>query len=104
MHRYRKWMSVGLLALTPGIAAAGASDWPQLKPGLGSSTAAARSAKKSGGEANQELAERIAKALRNAKLSGYDIDIDVRDGAVILNGFVAGVEQRSAATKITRKV
>jgi hypothetical protein len=88
MHRYQKWMSVGLLALTPGIAVAGALDSPQLKPGYGSATAGARTAKKTKAAANQELAEKIAKSMRNAKLSGYDIDIDVRDGVAILDGFV----------------
>lgn len=104
MHRYQKWLSVGLLALTPGIAVAGALDSPQLKPGPRSATGTARSAKKSRADANQELAEKIAKALRNAKISGYDIDIDVRDGVVILEGIVAGVEQRSAAAKVARTV
>jgi hypothetical protein len=104
MHRYQKWMSVGLLALTPGIAVAGALDSPQLKPGYGSATAGARTAKKTKADANQELAEKIAKSMRNAKLSGYDIDIDVREGVAILDGFVISSEQRKAATKAARSV
>ena len=104
MHRYQKWLSVGLLALTPGTALAGALDSPQLKPGQGSVTASGRPAKKSKAAANQELAEKIAKAMRKAKLNGYDIEIDVRDGVVTLDGLVYGIEQRIAAAKAAGSV
>jgi hypothetical protein len=102
MLRYQKWLSAGLLALTPGIAMAGALDFPTLKPRQGA--AAPRPPKKSRAAVNQELAEKIAKALRNSKLDGYDIDIDVRDGVVILEGFVTRPEQRTAAAKAARAV
>lgn len=104
MYRYQKWLSAGLLALTPGIATAGSLDSPQLKLGQGPATSAARPAKKTKAAANQELADKVAKALRSTKLNGYDIDIDVRDGVVILEGFVTAGEQRSAATKAVRAV
>src|SRR5579872_866985 len=57
MQRYPKWLSVGLLALTPGVASAGALDSPQLKLGQGGAQSATRSAKKTKSAANQELAE-----------------------------------------------
>ena len=114
MHRYQKWLSVGLLALTPGIAVAGALDSPQLKPGQGAASpggqsangrfANGRPAKKSRAAANQELAEKIAKSMRKAKLNGYEIEIDVRDGVVTLDGIVKGVEQRIAAAKAAGSV
>lgn len=104
MRPYQKWLSVGLLALTPGLAMAGALNSPILKPNQGAATAAARPAKKSRPAANQELADKIAKALRKSKLDGYDINIDVRDGVVILDGFVTRAEQRSAAAKAARAV
>ena len=56
------------------------------------SASEAQSVKRSRPAANQELANKIAKALRNSKLDGYDINIDVRDGAVILDGFVTHAE------------
>lgn len=104
MGRFQKWLCVGLLGLTPGIAAAGALDSPQLRLGQSPATTVARPARKTKAAVNQELAEKIAKALRNSKLNGYDIDIDVRDGVVILSGFITAVEQREAATKAVRAV
>jgi hypothetical protein len=104
MRRYQKWLSVGLFALTPGIAMAGALNSPQLKLGQGPATATTRPARRSKAAANQELAEKIAKALRNAKLDGYDIDIDVRDGVVVLDGFVTRNEQRNIAARVARNI
>ena len=103
---YQKLLSTGLLALTPGIAMAGALDSPQLKLTAGPRPAAtaARAANKSRAAANQELADKVAKALRSSKFNGYDIEIDVRDGVVILDGFVSLVDQRIAATKAARAV
>ena len=102
MRQHQRWLSIGLLALTPGIAMAGALDFPPVKPGAG--TAPARPAKKSKAAVNQELAEKIAKAMRKAKLNGYDIEIDVRDGAVTLDGSVNSIEQRRAAAKAAGSV
>jgi hypothetical protein len=65
---------------------------------------AARPANKTRAAINQELADKVAKALRSSKLNGYDIEIDVRDGVVILDGFVSVVDQRIAATKAARGV
>src|SRR5438128_416563 len=104
MHRYQKWLSMGLLALTPGIAAAGALDSPLLKQIHKAASPASRPAKKTRAELNQDLAEKIAKAMRAAKLSGYDIDIDVRDGMVVLDGSVTSVAQRNVAAKVARSV
>ena len=104
MRQYHKWLSVGLLALTPGIASAGALAAPNLKPGQATPSAAARPAKRSRASANQELADKIARALRSSRLDGFDINIDVRDGVVILDGFVTRAEQRHAAAKAARSV
>jgi len=104
MRQYQKWLSAGLLTLTPGIASAGALDAPNLKPGLGAPSAGARPVKRSRAATNQELADKIARALRNSKLDGYDINIGVRDGVVVLEGFVTRAEQRNAAAKAARSV
>ena len=104
MRRYEKWLSVGLVALTPGLVTAGALDARALKPNPGANKPAARPALISRAVANQELADKIARALRNSKLDGYDISIDVRDGVVILDGFVTRTEQRSAAAKAVKAV
>jgi hypothetical protein len=102
MRRYQKLLSVGLLALTPGVAMA-------VLLGGGSSSnsgavvqAADRPTKAQ--KQNQELAQRVAKALQKVKLNGFDIRIDARDGVVTLDGTVANVEQRQAAAKAIKKV
>ncbi|HLJ12559.1 MAG TPA: BON domain-containing protein [Planctomycetaceae bacterium] len=48
---------------------------------------------------NQKLAEAVAKALKEANLTGYDIDISVQRGVVTLQGRVADAEARKAAEK-----
>jgi hypothetical protein len=90
MRPYQKWLSLGLLALTPNIAFADAVS-PTAK------SAANAPAQKKKGVSNQELAERVAQALRKAKLSHYEIDIDARSGVVTLVGKISRPEQRKAA-------
>ncbi|MBI3863323.1 MAG: BON domain-containing protein [Planctomycetia bacterium] len=100
MRRYQKWMSVGLLALAPGLGLAGKFD----SPANGAGPVAGRSAKKSKADLNQEIAQRVANALQRAKLNGYDIQIDVRDGIVALDGTVGSREQKIAAGKTSSSV
>jgi hypothetical protein len=95
MRRYQKWLSVGLLALTPGLTLAGPLNSPILN-GSGTSKPAAKPSK---GASNQEIANKIAVALRKAKLSGFDIEIKVEDGTATLDGMVASPQQRAAAHK-----
>ncbi len=97
MRPYQKWLSLGLLALTPNMALADAFS-PTSKSG------ASAPAQKKKGVPNQELAERVAQALRKAKLSQYEIDIDARSGVVTLFGKIAKREQRVAAEKAVRAV
>lgn len=101
MRRYQKWLSVGLLALTPGMATAGLLDGASRNS---ATPVAERSAKKSKKSQNQELALKVAKALQKAKLSGYDIQIDARDGVVTLDGTVGNREQQVAAAKVSSTV
>jgi hypothetical protein len=90
MRPYQKWLSMGLLALTPSIAFADAGS-PTPKTGANPPV------QKKKGVSNQELAERVAQALRKAKLSQYEIDIDARSGVVTLVGRITKPEQRKAA-------
>jgi hypothetical protein len=106
MRRYHKWLSVGLLFLTPGIAAAGLfGDATKSSASNSASTAAAsdRAVKKKK-EINQDLAVRVGKALQKVKLNGYDIQIDVLDGIVTLDGTVGSREQRMAVEKAASAV
>ncbi len=106
MRGYQKWLSVGLLALTPGVAAAGLINeppWVRRSNSASAAAAADRAAKKKK-EINQDLAVRIGKALQKIKLNGYDIQIDVRDGVVTLDGSVGTRAQRTAAAKTSSAV
>jgi osmotically-inducible protein OsmY len=110
MRRYQKWLSVGLMALTPGAAMAGLINGASRGGPVSSAEApvAEQFAASSQPEPNQELAERVGKALQklkqNGKLSGYDMQIDVREGVVTLDGTVVSHEQRVAAGKTSAKV
>src|SRR5262245_37997770 len=93
MRRYQKWLSAGLMALTPSLALAGPLNSP-IPKGTGAPTStSAKSA------SNQETANKIAAALRKAKLNGYEIEISVQNGVATLDGMVATKEQRAAAQK-----
>jgi len=97
MRPYQKWLSVGLLALSPSIAFADAFS-PASRSG------ANVPAQKKKGVSNQELAERVAQALRKANLSQYEIDIDARNGVVTLVGKISKPEQRTAVQKAVSSV
>lgn len=98
MRRYQKWLSVGLLALTPGITLAG--PFSKKDPKAGAPTAAPKRVTAS----NQEQAEKVKAALKKAKLTGYEIDISVAGGIATLSGMVGSPAQRAAATKAAESV
>ncbi len=56
------------------------------------------------GLGNQELAERVAKALKEAKIIGTGIDIEVRDGVVKLTGSVADSLQKAKAAEVVAAI
>ena len=92
MRRYQKWLSVGLLALTPQLALA--NDYA-------SPDAPAAAAKPN---PNDELANRVHKRLEKADHKGCSIDIEVRGGVVVLSGSVSNPEQRAGLEKATKSV
>src|SRR5260221_2496090 len=104
MRRYQKWLTLGLMALTPGVTLAGPLNSPLLKQSTTTnSPAASQSAQKKGGS-NQEIANKIAAALKKAKLSGYEIEISVEKGVATLDGMVGSPAQREAAAKVVGSV
>ncbi len=98
MRRYQKWLSVGLIALTPGVTLAGPLDSPQ-QQSTSSAAAAAKPAQKAKGNTNQDIANRIKASLLKAKLHTFDIEISVDKGVATLDGAVGSPEQRKAAHK-----
>lgn len=49
---------------------------------------------------NQKAANEVAGALRSAKLQGYDIGIEVKEGTAILTGEVTDPAQKDKATQV----
>jgi len=101
MLRYRKWvLTLGIMAVSPGIVTAGPFSFLKRKPRQ--QTSARQTAKS--GRSNQRVAEDIAAALRAARLHGHDIDIEFRNGVAKLTGTVTDVRQKAKATAIVSKV
>lgn len=95
MKAYRKWvLSLGIAAVTPGIALAGPFSI------FNRSSQPARTAAVD----NQKLAEEVASNLRAAKLTGFDIDIEVREGVCILSGKIKDAAQKQRASIVASKV
>ncbi len=83
MRRYGKWvLTLGIVAVAPGLAAAASYPW-QSNDTDASSGAAAQKSK------NQQVAENIALALKKSAFHGYEIDIEYRNGLATLRGKVS---------------
>lgn len=96
MRKHRKWvMSLGLLAAAPAAAWAGPLSF--LPFGKSKPPAVAR-------QDNQKIAEAIARALRQARLTGYDIEIEFRDGVARLKGKIKDAAQKAKATRVVAAV
>ncbi len=92
MRHLGKWlMALGLLAIVP--AASDAALW-------GGNSAQNQQAAK---QKNQKAANEVAGALRGAKLQGYDIGIEVKEGTAILTGEVTDAAQKDKATQVASK-
>ncbi len=94
MRSYRKWvLSLGLAAaVAPSLALAG----PFSQKPVGAQAASAGN--------NQQTAESVAQALRAAKLAGFDIDVEVREGVCTLSGKIGSSEQKERASKAVAAV
>ncbi len=91
MRHLGKWlMKLGLLAVVP--ATSDAALW-------GNSAQNQQAAK----QKNQKTANEVAGALRSAKLQGYDIGIEVKEGTAILTGEVTDPAQKDKATQVASK-
>ncbi len=89
MRHLGKWlMALGLLAAVPTTTNAGLwGDSPQEVK-----------------QKNQKVANDVSIALRDAKLQGYDIGIEVTEGTAKLTGEVTDATQKEKASKIAGKV
>jgi len=102
MRRYQKWLTVGLLALTtPGMVFAGSG---AAKQGVTARAQSANTGKSAKQAANQEVANRIQKALQSSDVQMDQVEILVSDGKALLKGRVATPNDRKAAEAIAKKV
>ncbi|MCA9047236.1 MAG: BON domain-containing protein, partial [Planctomycetaceae bacterium] len=91
MRKYGKWLLVlGVLAANPAWVRADG-----FLQGLRQNAAQQSSTK----EQNQQLAEQIKIALQQARLNAYDVEIEVRNGVVTLEGKVRDMSHRALATQ-----
>ena len=101
MRKYGKWALVlGLMAATPGLSFA--APWSRTENGDKASGSA--SGKTQGKANNQQVADEIAVALRNARLQGYDIEIEYKNGVATLKGRVSDPKQKTKATEVVGKL
>lgn len=102
MRKYGKWALVlGLMAATPSLGFA--APWSRTENGDKASSPAA-SSKTQGKGSNQQMADEIAVALRNARLQGYDIGIEYKNGVATLTGRVSDPAQKTKATQVVSKL
>jgi osmotically-inducible protein OsmY len=95
MLAYRKWvLSLGIAAVTPGIALAGPFPFSKSDQSVPQSAA----------PDNQKLAEEAASNLRAAKFSGFDIELEVQNGVCLLKGKIATQAQKDQATQVISRV
>lgn len=95
MLAYRKWvLSIGIAAVTPGIALAGPFPFSKSDQSVPQSAATS----------NQKLAEEAASNLRAARFSGFDIEIEVQNGICLLKGKIADQAQKDQATAVISRV
>lgn len=102
MRKYGKWaLTLGLIAATPGLGVA--APWSRTK----NADQAAETAPEKTAPAkatNQQMADKIAVALRDAKLQGYDIGIEYKNGTATLTGRVTDPKQKEKATQVVEKL
>lgn len=96
MRKYGKWaLTLGLLAATtPGMTFAEA-----LKAAGG-----APAAKQAGKTYNQEMADKIANALRKEKLAAFDVEIEFKDGIATIKGSIVDKKQKRKCHDTIAKV
>jgi osmotically-inducible protein OsmY len=113
MRKYGMWvLSLGLMAAAPGVTNADGflgfgsrRTAPQVTAPRMTRTARPRPLPQAAGaQNNQQVAERIARALRDARLNGYDVEIEFKNGVATLKGDIADPAQRAKALALVAQV
>lgn len=97
MRKYGKWLLVlSVMAACPAFASAeGFLGSRKTTLPFGGAAQQAR---------NQAVAEQVASALRDARLNGYDVQIEVKNGVAIIDGNVREASHRALATQAASSV
>lgn len=91
MRKYGKWaLTLGLLAATPAFTVAAT------RQARDDEQPAAKQPAKS---YNQQMAEKIAAALKAERLAAFDVDIEFKDGTAVISGSIADPKQKQRARK-----
>lgn len=102
MLRYRKWvLTLGIMAVTPGITQAGPFQLFKKEPARKPAPSARKQESRTD---NQKVAESIAGALRAERLTGFDIEIEFKNGVATLTGKIADLGQKTRATAAVAKL
>ena len=96
MRKYGRWMlALGIMAGSSAVANAQSQFVGQrVVAGRYASQAPQQSA-----SYNQQMAEQIAGALRNAQLRGYDVEIEFKEGVAVLQGKVKDRANKDNASR-----
>lgn len=98
MRRYQWWLTaLGIALATPCFTEAGPFQSKSQAP-------AAQTASADQKAMNQKTAEGVAKALRAAKLNGYNIEVECKTGTVTLLGSVPNADQKALASQMAYRV
>ncbi|MFN0198129.1 MAG: BON domain-containing protein [Planctomycetaceae bacterium] len=104
MVKYRKWfLSLGLMAATPGLTFADPPSSPDVDE-QPSAQAGSEDVSADEKAENQKTAERIAKALRKARLAGFNIDISYKQGVATLSGKISDEKQKMKVSQVVSGV
>ncbi|MEZ6060178.1 MAG: BON domain-containing protein [Planctomycetaceae bacterium] len=97
MPKYGKWLLVlGIMAANPAFSSAdGFLGGLRQKTPFNATTQQAQ---------NQRQAEQVAEALKEARLNGYDIEIEAQGDTVRLDGKVRDVTHRALATQVCQSL
>ena len=106
MRRFQTWaLLVTLVTATYGTSSAGLPSFQELFGGKRAKAKAETPTTTQDAKAyNTKMAESIASALRNAGLSGYDIQIRFQSGKVALTGTISNTGQKAAVTRVVTGV
>jgi osmotically-inducible protein OsmY len=95
-------MTLGIIAMSPGMTMGGPLSF--MKNSAAETAGSGAQPAQPGRRSNQQVAENVAHALRDAGLTGYDIDIEFKSGIAVLSGKVDSLEQKNAATAAIERI